>query len=273
MRASANSLKGRCFRTGLVAAVLLAGGPLQAADGKDTRNASSLGIGVDYARGYYGSTIDTSIVSVPVSVQVRRGRWQFGASLPWLRVSGDANVVPALGLLPRLGLANAPGTGPERSLTSGVGDLNLSTAYSVATGSKLGIDIGAKAKIATADADRGLGTGANDYGLSVDLYRDFSGTLLFGGVGHTWLGNSPRLEASSQQRANVGLSHQAGKGQLGLVYEQRSALVQQLDGRRDATAFYSLPTASGGRFKLYASRGLSDGSPDWGAGVAVSAGF
>lgn len=278
MTTSATPRKGRCIRTGLFAAVLLAAGPLCAANGDGERgdggrDGSSVGIGVDYSRGDYGSTLDTGIVSVPLSAQLRRGRWQFGASLPWLRVSGDPDVVPALGLLPGLGLEDAPGAGTERTTSSGVGDLNLSAAYSVDTGGKLGIDLGAKAKVATADADRGLGTGANDYGVSVDLYRDVAGTLLFAGVGHTWLGDSPRIEAGSQQRANVGLSHRAGRGQLGLMYEQRSALVDPLDGRREATAFYSLPTASGGRFKLYASHGLSDGSPDWGAGVAVSTGF
>jgi hypothetical protein len=272
---SVHPRKGRCIRTGLFAAVLLAAGPLCAADGDGdrdkNRDGASVGIGVDYSRGDYGGTLDTGIVSVPLSAQLRRGRWQFGASLPWLRVSGDRNVVPTLGLLPGLGFADAPGT--ERTTTSGIGDLDLSAAYSVDTGGKLGIDLGAKAKIATADADRGLGTGANDYGVSVDLYRDVAGTLLFGGVGHAWIGDSQRIEATTQRRANVGLAHRAGRGQLGLMYEQRSALVDQLEGRRDATAFYSLPTASGGRFKLYASHGLSDGSPDWGAGVAVSAGF
>lgn len=277
MITSALPRTGRRIRTGLFAAALLAAGPLCAADDDgvhdDNRDGSSVGIGVDYSRGDYGGTLDTSIVSVPLSARLRRGRWQFGASLPWLRVSGDRNVVPTIGLLPGLGLADAPEAATERSNSSGVGDLSLSAAYSVDTGGKLGIDLGAKAKIATADADRGLGTGANDYGVSVDLYRDVAGTLLFGGVGHTWFGESPRIEATTQQRVSVGLSRRAGDGQLGLMYEQRSALVDLVDGRRDATAFYSLPTAGGGRFKVYASHGLSDGSPDWGAGVAVSAGF
>ena len=260
---------GRPLLAGVCAALLFATGQACATGG----DGGSAGIGVDYSSGDYGSQRATSIVSVPVSVQLRRGQWRFDASLPWLRVSGDRNVVPELGLLPGLVSPADPAPGTERTTASGIGDLALSATYRVDTGSKLGIDLGAKAKIATADADRGLGTGANDYGVSLAVYRDFSGTLLFGGVGHTWLGDSPRIEAGSRRNANVGIGHSAGSGQLGLMYEQRSALSRHMDNRRDATVFYSLPTASGGRFRLYASHGLSDGSPDWGAGVAVSAGF
>src|SRR3546814_2582137 len=81
-----SELNGRCTRTGLAAALLLSAAPLWAAD------STRVGIGVDYSRGDYGGTLETSIVSVPLSLQVRRGRWQFDANLPWLRVSGDRNV-------------------------------------------------------------------------------------------------------------------------------------------------------------------------------------
>ena len=57
------------------------------------------------------------------------------------------------------------------------------------------------------------------------------------------------------------------------MYDHRTATASGLEDRREAIGFYSVPTASGGRFQLYASHGLSDGSPDWGAGVAISAGF
>ena len=85
--------------------------------------------------------------------------------------------------------------------------------YALDTGSKLGIALGARAKIATADETRGLGSGGNDYGLSLDLYRRVGDTLLFAGAGHDWLGDSPRIQAGTQQRASVGFSHGTGDGQ------------------------------------------------------------
>ena len=59
---------------------------------------ASFGVGIDFSSGRYGGDINTQILSVPVSAQVKRGNWRFRASLPWLRVSGDPTV--SLLLLP-----------------------------------------------------------------------------------------------------------------------------------------------------------------------------
>lgn len=263
------------IRSTLFLAAIAAAGLAHATD-------ATLGVGVDYSRGDYGSDIDTEILSIPVTARVQSGNWGFSASVPWLRVSGDPNVLPTVGVVPNLNplgrgrdglLGPAPGAEAERGTASGIGDVTLAAAYSVPTGSALGVDLGIKAKLATADEDEGLGTGANDYGVSVDLYRDFDGTVVFGGVAHTWLGSSTYIDVDSVQGGNVGVSRQAGRGKLGMMYEHRTATANGLDDRREAVGFYSLPTPSGGRFQLYASRGLSDGSPDWGAGIAISTGL
>src|SRR3546814_13922346 len=100
---------------------------------------------------------------------------------------------------------------------------------------------------------------SNDVGVSVDLYRGIGDTVLFAGACHDWLGDSPRIQADTQQRASVGFSHRAGRGQWGLKYEQRSALVEQLEGRRDATVFYSLAGRNGRDLRLSLNPGRSDG--------------
>lgn len=244
---------------------LLLAGPIAAQDG------TRIGIGMDASRGDYGGTLDTDIVSVPVSLQLRKGRWQFDASVPWLRVSGDRNVVPSFGALPGLGtLVGGAAPGTERVTTSGPGDLQLSARRALDTGGPLGIALSVRAKIATTDAERGLGTGANDYGVSADVHRKVGGALLFAGIGHDWLGDSPRVTARTQQRANAGVSHDLGRGQLGLRYEARSALAEHLQGRREATAFYSVATAGDGQVLIQAGRGFSEGSPDWLLGIGYS---
>src|SRR3546814_21024026 len=107
-----------------------------------------------------------------------------------------------------------------RTTTSGVGDLSLATRYAFDTGSPLGVALRARAKLATADETRGLGTGANDYGVSVDLYRSIGDTVLFAGAGHDWPGDSPRIQADTTPRASVGLSPRAGPGPWGLKHQQ-----------------------------------------------------
>lgn len=242
---------------------LLAAAPLQAAEGLRA------GIGMEYSRGNYGTRASTDIVSVPLRLQLRRGRWQFDASLPWLRVSGDRDVVPGLGLVRGDGLLGS-GTDADARTASGTGDLDLAARYALGDAKKLGVALGVRAKLAIADAERGLGTGANDYGVTANVHRQVGGTLLFAGVGHTWLGESQLVDARTLRRANAGFAHAAGRGQWGLQYEQSSAVAQRLGPRREASVFLALPAAGPRSVRLRAGRGLSDASPDWSLGFEFS---
>lgn len=263
-------------KTLLACALLIAAGAAHAADG------FSLGAGVDYTSGKYGTDTTTTILQVPVTAKYTTGDWSFKASLPWMRVKGDANVVPGLGevvnLNPR-GRGRVVGGGGSTATStndtaSGLGDLRLAATYSLPTSNGLGIDLTGNAKIATADENKGLGTGANDYGVAVDLYRDFSGTTLFGGVGYTWLGQSDYIDVDAVANANVGFSRKIGDASsAGLVYDWRQAATATTDGRSELTGFYAFPASDTSKMQVYATKGFSDGSPDWGAGVSFTAGF
>jgi len=260
-------------RSTLFCAVLLLAGAAQAEDGL------SFGIGADYSSGDYGSDTTTTILSVPFTAKYTTGDWAFKASLPWMRVDGDPNVVPGLGSVLNLNPAGrGRGTGgtpttAESGTESGLGDLRLAATYSLDTGTALGVDLTANAKIATADEDKGLGTGANDYGVAVDLYRDFDGTLLFGGVGYTALGDSTYIDVGSVLNANAGASWKVGNGSVGAMYDWRAAASDEADDRSELTGFYSFPAGERTKMQVYAVKGLSDGSPDWGAGLSLSTSF
>ncbi|WP_454830083.1 hypothetical protein [Pseudoxanthomonas wuyuanensis] len=270
-------IRSRMMRLTTMIGALTIAGAACAADG-----ATSSGVGVDYSSGKYGGDITTEILSVPISVRTVHGNWSFRASLPWIRVSGDPDVLPTLGTVDNLnplgrgrsGIIGAPSEEEQAAsgTASGMGDLTLGMAYSVPTSGALGLDLGVNAKIATADEDKGLGTGANDYGASIDLYRDFDGTLLFGGIGHMWLGTSEFIDVGNINTGNVGISQRIGRVRAGTMYQHRSATVSSLEPRRELIGFLNLPSARNGRWQLYISRGLSDSSPDWGAGVAISSG-
>ncbi|AWV08565.1 transporter [Marilutibacter maris] len=249
----------------------------QAADGL------KLGVGVDYSSGDYDSDTTTTILSVPFTARYTRGDWSFKASLPWVRVDGDPNVLPGLGGVDN-GNPNGRGRGrgnggggttapAESGAASGIGDLRLAAIYSVDTGSDLGLDLTGNFKLATADEDKGLGTGANDYGVAVDLYRQVGSALLFGGVGYTWLGDSDYIDVDAVANANLGVSWRAGGGNLGLIYDYRQAASDGYDPRSEVTAFYALNAGESTRIQLYGVAGLSDGSPDWGGGVSLTRGF
>ena len=261
-------------RSLLFCAGLLALGSVHATDGL------SLGVGVDYSSGDYGGDTTTEILSVPFTARYNSGNWSYKASLPWLRVSGDPNVVPGLGSVVNLnphGRGRGGGLLPpadthESGAASGVGDLRLAATYSFDTGGPLGIDVTGNAKIATADEDKGLGTGANDYGVAVDLYRAVGKATVFGGAGYTVLGESDFIDVGSVANANVGASWKVGGGSVGAMYDWREAASSDFDDRSEVTGFYSFG-ADANKFQLYATAGLSDGSPDWGGGVSYMRGF
>jgi hypothetical protein len=109
--------------------------------------------------------------------------------------------------------------------------------------------------------------------VAVDLYRDFDGTLLIGGVGYTALGDSDFIDVDSVLNANAGASWKVGTGSLGAMYDWRAAASDDADDRSELTGFYTLPIGERTTMQVYAVKGLSDGSPDWGAGLSLSAGF
>lgn len=264
-------------RSMILCVLLLAAGASHAADGLN------LGLGADYNSGDYGSDITTTILSVPVTARYTSGNWSWKASLPWMRVDGDPNVVPGLGEVTNTnpagrGRGNGNGgppdpTAQESGTASGIGDLRLYLTYAIDTGSALGVDLSANVKIATADEDKSLGTGANDYGVAVDLYRDFGGTMLFGGVGYTALGDSDFIDVDSVLNSNLGVSWRAGAASVGAMYDWREAASDGADARSEVTGFVTFPASDASKVQLYAVKGLSDGSPDWGVGLGLYTGF
>jgi hypothetical protein len=83
------------------------------------------------------------------------------------------------------------GEGPVAT-ESGVGDVVGSiTAFDVlsAGGGDVVLDLTGKAKFGTADADRGLGTGEQDYALQADVSRFFRHASLMGTVGYAVRGD------------------------------------------------------------------------------------
>jgi hypothetical protein len=268
-------------KTLLLTALLITATGVHAEDG------ARVGLGVDYASGTFGTGIDTRILQVPLTASVHRGAWSFKASVPWMRVDGASNVVPGLGAVPNSGLigrggllpigGGAPDTGtdpvPQDSAASGIGDLTLAATYAVPIGNAAGINLSGNAKIATADESRGLGTGANDVGVAVDAWRNVGAATLFGGAGYTRLGESPYVDVDAVANASAGMSVATGAGRVGAAYAWRGSVSSLTDDRSEVTGFMALPSGERSEFQLYATKGLSDGSPDWGAGVAFTAGF
>jgi hypothetical protein len=244
----------------------------------------SVGAGIGYTSGDYGTSTTTKILSIPFTARYDIDRWTFKATLPWLNISGGTGVIPGVGTVPNsnprgrgrgvssTGTTTTSGTGSA----SGWGDLVTAATYNAYydKASGFGIDLTGKVKWGTADADKGLGTGENDYGGQVDLFKTFDRTTLFGGVGYTNMGSSSFIPLRNVWNLNLGGSQKMSDlDTLGVAYDYRQAVSSTSSELSEITGFWSRRIDRNWKMQTYLLKGLANGSPDWGAGISAAYAF
>lgn len=245
------------------AGALLAHGALAAPEDELT-----LGAGLHHSSGDYGSGATTRITSLAATARYDSGPWVYKATVPYLRVTGETSVIPGLGQV-----GTAP---PRRASASGIGDVVLSATYAAYydRASTLGIDLTGKLKLATADPDKGLGTGEHDAVFLVDLYRTFDRVTGFGGVGYHMLGSSPAVPLDNVWSATLGASYKLDeRDSAGLSLDGRQRVSPSASPQRELIGFWVRKLDRAWKAQAYALIGLADGSPDWGAGLSLARPF
>lgn len=252
------------------------------------KSAPYVSAGVDYSSGKYGLDTTTTIWDVPLSVGYSGSNWSFGVTLPYLHVSGPGNVIPGVGVVRN---TNPQGRGrggngstvivtPPTYLSgtaSGMGDAVAEATFHAIENRDAGfaLDLTGRIKFGTASADKGLGTGQNDYGAAVDLYKTLGPAwMAFGGVAYTQLGSSTYIKLNNIWGANAGISYALDQGDrvgLELFYQQRPADTGYT--RREATLYLSHKINDAWALRGYVLGGFSNGSPDYGVGMSARASF
>jgi hypothetical protein len=264
----------------LAACVLLSGSA--AAFAED--GTFSLGTGLAYTSGDYGTSTTTKIMSIPFTARYDLDRWTLKAAIPYLRISGGSSVIPGLGTVPNSnprgrgrGGSGITATTTTESTASGWGDLVTSVTYNAYydQASRLGVDVTGKAKWGTADRDQGLGTGENDYGAQVDAFKTFDRTTVFGGVGYTKLGSSSFVPLNSHVwNGTAGLTYKLNdRDSAGLAYDAREKASSSSSELSEVTAFWSRKIDRNWKMQVFGLKGFANGSPDWGAGISAAYAF
>ena len=241
----------------------------------------SLGVGLNYSTGEYGTSATTRILSIPLTAQYETGRWKAKLTVPYLRISGPANVIPGVGAVNNTnpngrGRGSSGGTSTSEGTASGLGDIVTALTYNAYynQAAKFGIDVTGKVKFGTADRDRGLGTGENDYFAQVDAYKTFDRITAFGGIGRAWLGSSAFIQLNNVWYANAGASYALDqRDSVGLSFDARQRASASSAPQREMTAFWIRKLDKATKAQAYMLVGLANGSPDWGFGVSVAHAF
>lgn len=228
----------------------------------------TLGAGLHYSSGDYGTGTTTRITTLDATGRYETGPWVYKATVPYLEASGASSVIPGVG--PVRG-----GQAPSRT-ESGLGDIVLSATYAAHydAASTLGIELTGKLKLATADENKGLGTGEHDFAFLVDAYRAFGRVTGFGGVGYHILGDAPGLPLEDVWSANLGASYKLDeRNSAGAMLEGRQRVIAGGSPQRELVGFFVRKLDRDWKAQLYALIGLADGSPDWGAGLSFARPF
>jgi hypothetical protein len=228
----------------------------------------SAGAGIAYTKGDYGTGSETRILSLPFLARYESAPWLFKASVPYLRITGEGDVIPGVGKTGR-------GRRGERT-ESGLGDTALSATYTAQYDPRTtqGIDLTGKLKLPTADENKGLGTGSTDFGFQADVYRTFDRLTAFGALGYTFFGKSDVVELKNGFNAGVGVSTRLdATDSVGVSLDGRQAVVEGGSPQRELTAFWNRRVDKARRLQAWFLLGLADGSPDAGLGVSALLSF
>lgn len=238
---------------------LLAASAVFAADGE-----LSAGAGIDYSKGNYGTGSETKILSIPFMARYDSDPWKLKATIPYLRVTGQGDVIPGVG---------RTGRGQRGETTeSGIGDAVLAATYAALYEPKaqFGLDLTAKLKLPTGDEHRGLGTGSVDETLQGELYKSLDRLTVFGTFGYTFFGHSDVVELRNAAHAEVGASTPLNAtDSIGASLYGRQRVVEGGEPQRELTFFWNRRVAKARRFQAYFLLGLADGSPDVGIGASA----
>lgn len=230
-----------------------------------------LSTGVEYASGTFGGTEDIDDLYVPVTASVDIGRLGFRLTVPYLSIRAPTEIT-------EIGDDGQPvaGIGP-RVTESGLGDIIAGvTLYDVIDNRDLDlfVDVTGTVKFGTADEDKGLGTGENDYSLRFDAYKFFDRAILMGSVGYKFRGEPAGVELDDVLLGSVGGAYEVSPDTLvGVYFDYRQSALDESEDIQELTGFASRRISENWVFEVYAFTGFTDSSPDWGGGITLSMDF
>jgi hypothetical protein len=235
------------------------------AAGQTAETLVSFSTGVEYSSGTYGGTYDLEDLYVPLTMRADYSRLGVRLTVPFVRVDFPVEVDPD----------GQPAQGDITTVTeTGLGDIigsaTLYDAY-VSRNGNFVADLTGKIKFATADEQKGLGTGENDYTFQVEAYRFFESFTLLGLAGYRLRGEPPGLELDDVFLASVGGSFRTSpRANLGLYYDYRQAALSGLDDIQEVSGYVSFRVNENWHMQFYAFTGFGNNSPEFGGGILVT---
>lgn len=226
-----------------------------------------LSTGAEYITGDFGGTEPVEQLYVPVTTRYTTKRYSFRLTVPYISLTAPTGTVQSDGTI-------LPGTGPIVT-ESGMGDVVAGVTYRDAFNSEVALDVAidftAKVKFGTADVDKGLGSGENDYTIQTELYKFLDRIMLFGILGYKFRGDPPGVDLNNSLIAYLGGNYRLTPAfRTGVDFYYQEALFSGADDQVELSAFLGYKLSNTQYLRSYLIKGFGDASPDWGVGVYIS---
>lgn len=232
---------------------------------------TSLSTGFDYTSGKYGGTTSTDILYIPVTGKLQSDNLFLKLTVPYLRVTGTGNVV-----VRGSGMFNMfPKTTTTKTTTqSGLGDIIASAGYIFFENDDLTLDIAGNVKFGTADPNKNLGTGENDYSAQLDGYYMIASSTLFATAGYKIIGAPAGVTVNNIAYGTLGISQKMGdQVSAGLMLDAAQSSNALSPATRELTVFVANKVSKTLKIQANLMRGYSDSSADYGGGLMVTGYF
>lgn len=268
----------------------------------------SLASGVEYSSGKYGGTSTTDILYVPLTARYSKGPYSFNMTVPYISVTSSENAMApivgpmgntaATGSIPvgmdtgmgaAMGAGTSTGTGmPGTGTTgsgmpgtptttagtttqSGMGDIMASLGYDFYTGEQLGLTILGGVKFGTANSNKGLGTGQNDYSAELDGAYSINDTSMLAAIGYKVVGQPVAYTLNNIAYGAVGVTHRMSENtRASLMLNGAQSSYAFISGRLALAAGWSEQLSNTTNWSISLAKGLSSGSPDWDGVISIS---
>jgi hypothetical protein len=251
--------------------------PAFTADGLSQQSALAhwtLSSEMEYSSGKYGNVEATDILYLPLVAKYESGSAIFKLTVPYVEISGPADVQIVSAGQPGP-VSDSPPSTPlaKRGTVSGLGDIVASGStpifYKVSSG--LMLDIGGKIKFATASKAKGLGSGEHDFGVQADAYQSLGkATTLMATLGYTWMGKPESRNFRNIAFASVGIARKIDPDiTLSGFLDIRQSVVSGSPAPRELSFYLSRRLSKNWKIQAYALVGISDASPQKGIGATL----
>ena len=131
------------------------------------------------------------------------------------------------------------------------------------------MDLTGKVKFGTADVDKGLGTGENDFTVQADFLKFTDSITWVGSIGYRFRGEPPGATLDDALLASAGGIYRFdGNTRAGMFFDYRESSIGA-DPTQELSLFVSNRISADWKLQAYVFRGFTDSGADWGGGLQV----